>query len=46
VCVSVSVCVFLFLGFCSEMISFLYFLECSFPPCVGVFLLVFSVGLE
>ena len=40
------VCVILFFWACCEMINFLCFLEYSFPPCVGVFLLVFSIELE
>jgi hypothetical protein len=46
VCVCVCVCmyVFLFFWFCCEMINFLCFLGCSYPPCVGVFLLVIFLG--
>lgn len=31
---------------CCEMINFLFFLGWCFPPCVGVFILLSSVGLD
>jgi hypothetical protein len=36
----------LFFGVCCEMITFLYFLGYGYTPCVGVSLLVTSVGLD
>jgi hypothetical protein len=45
VCVCVCVCVLFFWVFC-EMINFLCFLGYSYPPCIGVLLLVSSVWLD
>lgn len=39
-------CVILFIWLFYKMINFLYFPGSSYPPCVGVFYLVFSVRVD
>ena len=40
------VCILLSFWVCCEKINFLFFLGCSFTPCVGLFLLLSCVGLN
>ena len=40
------ICLVIFFWVCWKKITFLLFLGCTFPPCVGVFYLLFFVGLD